>query len=363
MNELTTYAAAEKALIAAVTAEQVKTVRLSAIGLQAMAKEAKNFGMIVNAVKLRVLAEAKLGGMLAEAEKQGLFRRGRNHDKKANSSEKVELTRVFVKDIGITHKLSAQAQQLNAMGEAPLKKLIQRFEQESIETGRVAVEVFKTEERDRRHEQRVNLQQVLSDRSAELRSGRKFPVIYADPATKFVSGQTDRSIENHYPTETMESLCAMPVANRCLPACQLFIWTTVPQLANTITRILPAWGNFKYSSHCMWDKTSEDHERESGTGLVFRNQHEVLIYATRGNPPGPKFHPLSIYRERKTTHSRKPEYYRTMIEKMVGGLPVLELFARKGEYKLPKGWETWGNEAEVKAAPVTAKSAKRKVAA
>lgn len=352
MTELVQYEAACKALSKAVTAEEVKNVRLTAIGIEAIAKAAKNFDMIIGAVTLRVKAEARLGDMLQDAEKQGLFRRGRNHDKKSNASGKVELTRVFLKDIGIDFKLSARAQQLSSMGERGLVKMLKRFEDESRETGRVAVEVFRSEERDLSHARRVNLQRTLSDRSAELKTGRKFPVIYADPATKFLSGASNRSIENHYPTETMESLCAMPVANRCLPACQLFIWSTVPQLANTIMCILPAWGNFKYSSHCMWDKTDPDHPKESGTGLVFRNQHEVLIYATRGNAPGPKFHPMSIYRERKTDHSRKPEYYRTMIEKMVDGLPVLELFARKGEYKLPKGWETWGNEAD---APATAK--------
>jgi N6-adenosine-specific RNA methylase IME4 len=149
------------------------------------------------------------------------------------------------------------------------------------------------------------------------------------------------------PTQlSIDELCELPIAERCLPDCQLFIWSTVPQLAKTITRILPAWGGVEYSSHCMWDKTSPDHERECGTGFVFRNQHEVLIYARRGRPPGPKVAPPSIYRERKREHSRKPDYFRQMIIDITGDLPVLELFARvDAAHLLPAGWESWGNQA------------------
>lgn len=200
---------------------------------------------------------------------------------------------------------------------------------------------------------RVEVQRTLSDETARLAvSGRKFPVIYADPATKFMAGLGTRSTENHYRTMPMDELCAMGAAvqARCLLNCQAFIWSTVPQLANTITRILPAWG-FEYSSSCMWDKTDPDHENEMGPGFVFRNQHEILIYATRNYPPGPRIKPLSIYRERKREHSRKPDYFRGMIADMTGNLPVLEMFARvDAEHPLPVGWEPWGNEAGEEAA-------------
>ncbi len=203
------------------------------------------------------------------------------------------------------------------------------------------------------HARRVEVQRTLSDETAVLAaSGRKFPVLYADPATKFLAGLGTRSTENHYRTMSMDELCAMggAVQKRCLPNSQAFIWTTVPQLANTIARILPAWG-FCYSSSCVWDKTDADHENEMGPGFVFRNQHEILIYATRGAPPGPAFKPLSIYRERKREHSRKPDYYRRMIAEMTNNLPVLEMFARiDAEHPLPAGWEGWGNESVLEAA-------------
>jgi N6-adenosine-specific RNA methylase IME4 len=196
-----------------------------------------------------------------------------------------------------------------------------------------------------REERRANvnaLHAALSINSAPLPLDRRYPVIYADPATRFEAGFSGRSIENHYPTETIEDWCKLPVRDLALDHSRLFVWTTIPQLGRTIELLLPAWG-FTYASSGCWDKTSPDHERESATGYWFRNQHEILLLATRGAPalPKPADVPVSMYRERKGAHSAKPDFYREMIEKMTPGLPRIELFARSRR----EGWEVWGNQA------------------
>ncbi len=345
MTDLIKYDAARAALAAAVSTDEIMAVELTASALEKIARVAKDFQLELDAYVLRTRARLKLGENLDTAEANGLFGKGRNV-KDVKSSDPEQLTRQKLKDIGIDRKLSADSRRLSGIGAQAVEALLLRVRDESVRRGEVARDVLKTKEREDRHAARVRLQNDLSDTSANLAGGRKFPVIYADPATRFLSGFGPKSIENHYPTMTMEELCDLPVAARCLPACQLFVWTTVPQLANTLTLLLPAWGGFKYSSHCIWDKTDPEHEREMGAGLVFRNQHEVLIYATRGNPPGPKYRPLSIYRERKREHSRKPDYYREMIRRMTGGLPILELFARiDAEHPMPQGFYAWGNQA------------------
>ncbi len=199
--------------------------------------------------------------------------------------------------------------------------------------------------REKRRARANTLHAALSINSAPLPEDRKYPVIYADPATEFKSGFGDRSIENHYPTKSIEDWCNLPVRDLALAHSRLFIWTTVPQLARTITLLLPAWG-FEYQSCCCWDKTSPDHEREAATGYWFRNQHELLLLATRGNPraPAPSAVPVSMYRERKGPHSTKPDFYREMIEAMTPGLPRIELFARTTR----DGWTAWGNQAQAK---------------
>ena len=215
---------------------------------------------------------------------------------------------------------------------------------EGVRGSKLTAKTILKAEREANGEARTRLQQVLSDESARLPSGRKVPVIYADPATKFLAGLGPKSTENHYKTMTTDELCALPVGDRALTDCELYIWSTVPQLVNTI-KIANAWGFPDYSSHVIWDKTSPDHPKEMGPGYVFRNQHELLLRFTRGNPVGPKIKPLSIYRERKREHSRKPDYFRQMIIDMTRGLPTVELFARvDAEHPLPKGWESWGNQ-------------------
>lgn len=179
----------------------------------------------------------------------------------------------------------------------------------------------------------------ISEGNAPLPTGRKYPIIYADPATKYVSGFGDRSIENHYPTMTTEELCALPVRDIAADDAMLQIWSTVPQLANTM-KIIEAWG-FKYVSCLCWDKVLQ------GTGHWAFNQHEVLLIATRGNFPAPVpgQQPRSLHREERTDHSVKPAWFAEQIERIWPMLPKIELFTRNAR----PGWDVWGNQSESQA--------------
>jgi N6-adenosine-specific RNA methylase IME4 len=93
---------------------------------------------------------------------------------------------------------------------------------------------------------------------------------------------------------------------------------------------------FTPKSEMMWDK------QRTGTGFWFRNQHEVLLVATRGRPPCPAHgenYP-SILREKALGHSIKPEGVYQMIEALYPSTPKLELFARQWR----DGWEAEGDE-------------------
>jgi N6-adenosine-specific RNA methylase IME4 len=49
-----------------------------------------------------------------------------------------------------------------------------------------------------------------------------------------------------------------------------------------------------------------------------------------------------VYRENKKQHSKKPQYYRELLNRQFPLANKIELFARG----LPtNGWDTWGNEA------------------
>lgn len=55
----------------------------------------------------------------------------------------------------------------------------------------------------------------------------KFPVIYADPPWQYENppmGGGNRSIENHYPTMTLEQICALPIAEIVADDAILYLW-------------------------------------------------------------------------------------------------------------------------------------------
>lgn len=162
-----------------------------------------------------------------------------------------------------------------------------------------------------------------------------YKIIYADPPWRydFSKDKSDR-IENHYPTMTTEDICNIDV-----PADEnavLYLWATAPKLIDAL-QVMKAWG-FEYKTHCVWDKGW------IGMGYWFRGQHELLLVGVKGkfSPPAPKSRLSSMYKENKSKHSRKPRYFRDVIDKQYPGIPKIELFARQA---FP-GWRVWGNESE-----------------
>lgn len=162
----------------------------------------------------------------------------------------------------------------------------------------------------------------------------KFQVIYADPPWEYAKGSTtkNRRIENHYSTMTLEE-----IKNLKIPSSKnsvLLLWSTSPKLEEAL-EVLKSWG-FKYKTSCIWDK------KLLGMGYWFRIQHEILLVGVKGKfkAPIPQNRFKSIYSEKRTFHSKKPDYFYQMIEKMFPDTLRIELFARNKK----DGWYSWGNE-------------------
>mgnify|MGYP001583987319 FL=1 len=176
---------------------------------------------------------------------------------------------------------------------------------------------------------------------------KKYQIIYADPPWRYdFSKDNADKIENHYPTMMQKDICALNV-----PAddnCVLYLWATAPKLLEAL-EVMRAWG-FTYKTHAIWDK------EWIGMGYWFRGTHELLLVGTKGkvSPPKPTERVASVYRERRTEHSRKPEYFKEII---TDSFPVewnrLEMFARPVKTNLfnnrpdrSPSWDYWGNEVE-----------------
>jgi N6-adenosine-specific RNA methylase IME4 len=162
-----------------------------------------------------------------------------------------------------------------------------------------------------------------------------YEVIYADPPWRFKAGHTGREAERHYPTMSLEEICALPVGSIAAKDAVLLMWVTVPFLAHG-HEVVRAWG-FKYKSCASWDKLV------AGTGFWFRGRHELLLLATRGSPraPLPANRPPSVLTVRKGGHSAKPAEARALIERMLPRRSRIELFARP---PVAPGWDAWGDE-------------------
>ncbi len=164
---------------------------------------------------------------------------------------------------------------------------------------------------------------------------KKNKILYIDPPwrDKNLSLRTpSRRIENHYPT-----MCLEDIKNYDIPEVDngfLFLWSTAPKLPEAI-EVMKAWG-FDYRTCMIWDKEI------IGTGFYCRNQHELLLIGRKGKVKCPDPHILvsSVYRERRREHSRKPSYFRNMIDKYYPDAEKIELFAREK----PVGWEIETNE-------------------
>jgi len=114
----------------------------------------------------------------------------------------------------------------------------------------------------------------------------------------------------------------------------------VPMLQDAM-QVLKAWG-FKYRSHAVWDKV------HIGTGYWFRNRHELLLVATKGDIPAPAMGDqfASVLTIARKEHSAKPEQFLELIEQYFPTLPKIEL-NRRGAAR--PGWDCWGNEVIVEA--------------
>jgi N6-adenosine-specific RNA methylase IME4 len=158
-------------------------------------------------------------------------------------------------------------------------------------------------------------------------------LILADPPWKYDHQQaSNRDIENHYPTASIEEICKhVPnVADDSI----LFLWATAPKLVEAL-QVMEAWG-FNYRTHAIWDKEKQ------GMGYWFRGQHELLLVGVRGNPgctPEPA-RVSSVFRSARGRHSEKPICVYEWIELAFPQLLKLEMYCRTPR----KGWQVWGNE-------------------
>ena len=203
------------------------------------------------------------------------------------------------------------------------------------------------EKKVRRDEKEIALGERIAAGNAALvaagQAGQVFPVLLADPEWRYEPWSRDtgmdRAADNHYPTTPTAEIRQRPVGAIAADDAVLFLWATVPMLPDAFA-VIADWG-FTYKSHFIWVKRRSGEAR--GPGYWNTNEHELLLVATRGNPPAPAPGTQwpSVIIAPVGRHSAKPDRVYELIESYFPTLPKIELNAR---VRRP-GWEVWGAEA------------------
>jgi N6-adenosine-specific RNA methylase IME4 len=166
----------------------------------------------------------------------------------------------------------------------------------------------------------------------------QYEILYIDPPWSYDFHNINGTPEDHYPTMTDEEIMQMVV-----PAAEekavLFLWVPYPK--NQVAfDVIASWG-FEYKSKIIWVKD------KLGIGHYVRAKHEELFISVKNGGfgiPVEQDRPESVIFAERGQHSKKPEIFYELIERMYPERTRIELFAR-GEPR--NGWDSWGLEAKI----------------
>ena len=172
---------------------------------------------------------------------------------------------------------------------------------------------------------------------------KKYQIVYSDPPWRYrvySKREQIRSAESHYPTMSLNDICALPVKRIADKNCALFLWVTAPLLKECFS-VIEAWG-FAYKTVAfVWIKKNRRSDSLFwGMGHWTRANAELCLLATTGQIKRQSASVHQVIVSPVEAHSKKPDVVRERIIQLVGDLPRVELFARQKT----TGWDVWGNE-------------------
>lgn len=329
-RSLELLASARQAIEKANTVDEVKELRDRAEAIRVYAKQAGESLVIQNeCAEVKLRAERKAGELLSAAPKQDGGHAARSH-------RATEVAPPKLADLGVDKSQSSRWQAVARVPEPVFEAHLNETKASGNELTTIGVlRLAKTLDR----QDRTALKRKRTDALAAVEAPRvldAYTVLCADPPWRYDANATPdlRSIENHYPTMTLEDIKALPV-----PAADdsvLFLWATSPKLTEALD-VMAAW-DFGYRTCMVWVKD------RIGMGYYARQQHELLLIGKRGNlrVPDPEDRPASVITAPRVEHSTKPAEAYAAIERMYPDQPRVELFARGAR----PGWAVWGNQAQ-----------------
>jgi len=211
-----------------------------------------------------------------------------------------------------------------------------------LRTGEVSInQAYQEIKKEEKKEQRLNQIEEIKIKIKEENltvENKKYHVIAIDPPWNYkekggFSSEDYDSKSNRgavdYPTMNLEQIkkIELPEAEDCV----LFLWTTHAFLKDSF-EILEHWG-YNYKATLVWDKV------KMGLGRTIRMQVEFCLIAIKGNPIINGSSERDIITEARREHSRKPEAFYEMVDRMCIG-NKLDYFSRNNRIN----WEHYGAE-------------------
>ena len=314
---------AQQAIAKAESVDEVKDIRDKAEAARKYAEsaslglEAQNY-----AAEVKLRAERKAGELISQLSLHGGDRRSKESDE-----------RVKLEDLGISKDQSARWQLIARVPGKAFELHISSAKESAVELTTTSMVKLARQLSPRKAAKPKTVEggEIVAD-LAELQEGdKRFACIYADPPWQYDNRGTRASADKHYPTMSVEEICALPITELAADNAHLHLWATNGFLFEA-PRVMEAWG-FQYKSCLIWVKP------QMGIGNYWRVSHEFLLLGVRGSCKFRNKSAMSWVRANRTRHSRKPEKVRKLVEKVSHG-PYLELFARQAA----KGWTAYGNE-------------------
>jgi N6-adenosine-specific RNA methylase IME4 len=167
-----------------------------------------------------------------------------------------------------------------------------------------------------------------------------YEVIVIDPALHFKlysEAGAKKSPQAQYRTMADNDILDLPVGSLASLGCLMFLWATAPKLPLAL-KMVEAWG-FTYKSVMVWRKVTTNGKVRWGPGYRVRSTGELVIVATLGNPRQ-TYIPPTIFDGVAREHSRKPEEFYALVEKIMPHARRADVFSRQ----LRPGWESFGDQ-------------------
>jgi N6-adenosine-specific RNA methylase IME4 len=228
-----------------------------------------------------------------------------------------------------------------AMADIVFKKATPELEEKVLNNEVTINQAYQDIKKEEKKTERLNQIEEIKIKIEEENltiENKKYHVIAIDPPWNYkekggFSSEDYDSKSNRgavdYPTMNLEQIkkIELPEADDCV----LFLWTTHAFLKDSF-EILEHWG-YNYKATLVWDKV------KMGLGRTIRMQVEFCLIAIKGNPIINGSSERDIITEARREHSRKPEAFYEMVDRMCIG-NKLDYFSRNNRIN----WEHYGAE-------------------